>query len=226
VLVVALGIAVSSAKFFGVSMALGAFLAGMVVGRSEFSLRAATDALPMRDAFAVLFFVSTGMLFDPRYFFQAPWLIAATLAIVMFGKPIAAILIVLIFRYPVRTALAVSVALAQIGEFSFMLGALGKALGVLPDAAMNALVGAAIVSISVNPMLFRLVEPANTWLARRPHLLRWLGQQAAAEASPKADPERAGRFRAVIVGYGPVGRTLARLLRDNEIEPTVSVRSF
>ena len=221
VLVVALGIAVSSAKFFGVSMALGAFLAGMVVGRSDFSLRAATDALPMRDAFAVLFFVSTGMLFDPRYFLQSPWLIAATLAIVMLGKPLAAILIVLIFRYPVRTALAVSVALAQIGEFSFMLGTFGKALGVLPDAAMNALIGAAIVSISVNPMLFRLVDPANAWLARRPHLLRWLGQRAAAEAVPKIDPERAGRFRAVIVGHGPVGRTVARLLRDNEIEPTV-----
>src|SRR6185436_13830571 len=82
-------------------------------------------------------------------------------------------------------------------------------------------IGAAIVSISVNPTLFRLVEPANAWLARRPHLLRWLGQRPAAEASPKADPERAGRFRAVIVGYGPVGRAVARLLRDNEIEPTV-----
>jgi predicted Kef-type K+ transport protein len=119
---------------------LGAFLAGMVVGRSEFSLRAATDALPMRDAFAVLFFVSTGMLFDPRYLFDAPWLVAATLEIVVLGKPLAALGIVLALRYPLRVALAVAVALAQIGEFTFMLAALGRGLGVLPEAATNALV--------------------------------------------------------------------------------------
>ncbi len=140
-LVVALGIAVGSAKLFGVSMALGAFLAGMVVGRSEFSLRAATDALPMRDAFAVLFFVSVGMLFDPRYLLDAPWLVAATLGIVVLGKPLAALAIVLALGYPLRVALAVAVALAQIGEFSFILAALGRGLGVLPEAATNALVG-------------------------------------------------------------------------------------
>src|SRR4029077_17797216 len=133
VLVVALGIAVGSAKLFGVSMALGAFLAGMVVGRSDCSVRAATDALPMRDAFAVLFFVSTGMLFDPRFLLEAPGLVAATLGIVVLGKPLAAFAIVLALRYPIRVALAVSVALAQIGEFSFMLAALGRGFGVLPD---------------------------------------------------------------------------------------------
>src|SRR5205823_10383692 len=135
VLVVALGIAVGSAQFFGVSMALGAFLAGMVVGRTEFSLRAATDALPMRDAFAVLFFVSTGMLFDPRYLLAAPWLVAATLGIVLLGKPLAALVIVLALRYPVRVAAAVAVALAQAGEFTFMLAALCLGLCVLSDAA-------------------------------------------------------------------------------------------
>jgi CPA2 family monovalent cation:H+ antiporter-2 len=227
VLVVALGIAVGSAKLFGVSMALGAFLAGMVVGRSDFSLRAATQALPMRDAFAVLFFVSTGMLFDPRYLWEAPWLLAATLGIVVLGKPLAALAIVLALRYPVRVALAVAVALAQIGEFSFMLSALGRGLGVLPDAATNGLVEAAIVSISINPLLYRLVDPAEAWLARRPRLWRWLGRQAAAPAPaasgppPGGDTERADRHRAVVVGYGPVGRTLSRLLRDNDIEPTV-----
>lgn len=224
VLVVALGIATGSALFFGVSMALGAFLAGMVVGRSDFSLRAATEALPMRDAFAVLFFVSTGMLFDPRSLLEAPGLAAATLGIVMLGKPLAALVIVLALRYPIRVALAVAVALAQIGEFTFMLAGLGRSLDVLPEAATNALVVAAIVSISVNPILYRLVDPVEAWLARRPKMSRWLGRRAVSiSAAPSAghDSERAVRHRAVIVGYGPVGRTLARLLRDNDVEPTV-----
>src|SRR4051794_2854117 len=133
VLVVALGLAVGSALLFGVSMALGAFLAGMVVGRSEFSLRAATEALPMRDAFAVLFFVSVGMLFNPRYLIESPALVAATLAVVLLGKPLAALGIVLALKYPVRVAISVAVVLAQIGEFSFMLATAGKSLGLLDD---------------------------------------------------------------------------------------------
>lgn len=220
VLVIALGIAVVSAKLFGVSMALGAFLAGMIVGGSDFSLRAATDALPMRDAFAVLFFVSTGMLFDPGFLWEAPWLIATTLGIVVFGKPLAALFIVLALRYPMRTALAVAVALAQIGEFTFMLATLGKGLGVLPDEATNALIAAAIVSISINPLLYRLVDPADAWLARRPRLSRWLGRRAAS-APVAVESARAASHRAVIVGYGPVGQTLSRLLRENGIEPTI-----
>jgi CPA2 family monovalent cation:H+ antiporter-2 len=227
ILVVALGIAVGSAKLFGVSMALGAFLAGMVVGRSHFSLRAASEALPMRDAFAVLFFVSVGMLFDPRSLWESPALAAATLAIVLVGKPLAALVIVLALRYPTRVALAVSLALAQIGEFSFILAALGKSLGVLPEAATSALVAAALVSISVNPLLYRLAHPLDAWIARRPRLWRWLGAQAQAPGKPATTPssehdlEPAGRHQAVVVGYGPVGRTLTRLLRDNQIEPTV-----
>ena len=145
VLVVALGIAVGSAKVFGVSMALGAFLAGMVVGRSEFSLRAASEALPMRDAFAVLFFVSVGMLFDPHAPRGSPGSMAATLAIVLLGKPLAALAISSCCGYPLRVALPVAVSLAQIGEFSFMLAAVGPQLGVMPDRAVNALVAAAIV---------------------------------------------------------------------------------
>src|SRR5262249_1541192 len=134
ILVVALGIAVGSAKAFGVSMALGAFLAGMVVGRSEFSLRAASEAMPMRDAFAVLFFVSVGMVFDPHSLLNSPGLVAATLAIILVGKPLAALAIVLVLGYPVRIALAVAVVLAQIGEFSFILADLGQRLGILPGA--------------------------------------------------------------------------------------------
>ncbi|MDB5310821.1 MAG: ybaL 1 [Gemmataceae bacterium] len=223
VLVVALGIAVGSALLFGVSMALGAFLAGMVVGRSEFSVRAATDALPMRDAFAVLFFVSVGMLFDPRYLLESPGVVLATLAVVVFGKPAAAATIVLLLGYPVRVAIAVAVALGQIGEFSFILAALGTDLKVLPGSATSALVAAAIASISVNPLLYRLVGPAEQWVARRPRLWRWLNARVRRPggSGPRADEGADPRFRAVVVGYGPVGRTLARLLRENGVEPTV-----
>jgi CPA2 family monovalent cation:H+ antiporter-2 len=223
VLVVVLGIAVGSALLFGVSMALGAFLAGMIVGQSDFSLRAASDAIPMRDAFAVLFFVSVGMLFDPAYLVDAPAVVLATLGVVMIGKPLAAVAIVLLLRYPVRVALAVAMALAQIGEFSFILAALGTSLKVLPREATSALVVAGIVSISLNPLLYRTVGPVEAWAARRPRLWRFLtararGLEVAKPASPKeTDP----RYLAVVVGYGPVGRTLVRLLRENGIEPTV-----
>ena len=223
VLVVALGIAVGSSLLFGVSMALGAFLAGIVVGRSDFSLRAASDALPMRDAFAVLFFVSVGMLFDPQYLLDAPLVVMATLAVVMLGKPLAAIGIVLILGYPVRIALAVAVALGQIGEFSFILAALGTLLGVLPAAATSALVAAAIVSIAVNPLLYRAVGPIEKWLGRRPRLWKLLNSRVrgAGTAGPQGDEETDSRYRAVVVGYGPVGQTLVRLLRENGIVPTI-----
>lgn len=223
VLVVALGIAVGSALLFGVSMALGAFLAGMVVGRSDFSLRAAADALPMRDAFAVLFFVSVGMLFDPRGLIAAPDVAVATLAVVLLGKPVAAVALVLALGYPVRVALAVAVALGQIGEFSFILAALGATLKVLPDGATNALVAAAIVSISVNPLLYRAVGPIEAWAARRPRLWRLLTARVRAPggATPRAVDTADPRYRAVVVGFGPVGRTLVRLLRENGIEPAV-----
>ena len=164
VLVIALGIAVGSTRVFGVSMALGAFLAGMVVGRSEFSLRAASEALPMRDAFAVLFFVSVGMLLDPR-FLRGARLIAAALAIILIGKPLAAIAVVRLMRYPMRVALALGVALAQIGEFSFILGALGRDLGFVPATAMNTMVAIAIASIVLTPPLYRW---CRSWRRRRP----------------------------------------------------------
>jgi CPA2 family monovalent cation:H+ antiporter-2 len=222
VLVAALGIAVGSAKLFNVSMALGAFLAGMVVGRSDFSLRAATEALPMRDAFAVLFFVSVGMLLNPRYLIEAPLFLAATLAIVLVGKPLAALVIVLLLRYPPKVAFAVAVALAQIGEFSFILAALAKQLRMIPPEATDALVAAAIVSITLNPLLYKLVDPFERWAASHPRLWQRLTARARQRLPgtgpvPQADPE----LRAVVVGYGPVGRTVVRLLRENEIEPTV-----
>jgi CPA2 family monovalent cation:H+ antiporter-2 len=222
VLVVALGIAVGSAKIFGVSMALGAFLAGMVVRQSDFSLRAASEALPMRDAFAVLFFVSVGMLFDPHSLWATPGLVAATLGIILIGKPLAALAIVLLLRYPFRTALAVAVALAQIGEFSFILAALGRQLEILPEALGNALVAAAIVSISLNPLFFRAIDRLEAAAKRHPGLWRRLNGRARAGA-PAGEPAGApeARYRAIVVGFGPIGRTVARLLRESGIEPTV-----
>ena len=213
VLVTALGIAVAAAEIFGVSMALGAFLAGLVVGRSEFSVRAATDALPMRDAFAVLFFVSVGMLFNPESLAEQPLMIAATLAVILIGKPLAALAIVGIFGYSLEVALSVAVALAQIGEFSFIVINLGNQLGVLPPTATNIVIAAAIVSITLNPLLFRAIGPLQRWLSRR--------RPAVPLTSHPRDVRTPPSHRAVIVGYGPVGRTVTRLMRENEITPTI-----
>ncbi|MHC1699018.1 MAG: cation:proton antiporter [Geobacteraceae bacterium] len=224
VLVLALGIAIGSAQLFGVSMALGAFLAGMVVRQSDFSLRAASDALPMRDAFAVLFFVSVGMLFNPAQLLQEPALVAGTLAIIMLGKPLAALAIVLLLGYQPRVALSVAVALAQIGEFSFILATAGRNLGVLGESGANALVGAAIISISLNPLLYRLIDPLDS---RYKHSRLWrmfqrrAKQSAGQQVCGTLDSIQPSQDRAVVVGYGPTGSTVARLLRENGIEPVI-----
>jgi CPA2 family monovalent cation:H+ antiporter-2 len=223
VLVLALGIAVGSALVFGVSMALGAFLAGLVVGRSEYSLRAASEALPMRDAFAVLFFVSVGMLLDPRSLVQRPDLIAATLAVVLVGKPLVALLLVRLLKYPFRVALAVAVALAQIGEFSFILSNVGRDLGILTRDATNVVVVVSIVSIVLNPLLYRLVAPFERWVRARPRLWNLMNPSPIEPAGMLPGPHRpddSGR-RAVVVGYGPTGRTVTRLLRENGVDPVV-----
>jgi len=223
VLTLALGIAVGSAAVFGVSMALGAFLAGLVVGRSDYSLRAASEALPMRDAFAVLFFVAVGMLLSPAYLLESPGLILATLAVVMIGKPLIALVVVRLLGYPFRVALAISVALAQIGEFSFILSSIGTDLGILPTEANNTLVAAAIVSIVLNPILYRLVPRVEKWVATRPRLMKLLNPPLVDVEAPAVRPARSTdrRTRAIVVGYGPTGRTVVRLLRDNGIDPTV-----
>jgi CPA2 family monovalent cation:H+ antiporter-2 len=221
VLMMALGIAVGSAEFFGVSMALGAFLAGMVVARSEFSLRAATDALPMRDAFAVLFFVSVGMLVDFKNLVESPATVIAALAIILIGKPLSAWLLVVLMRYPLKVALSVAVALSQIGEFSFILATVGRQLDILPPQASNALVAAAIVSITLNPILYRAIDPIEAWMQRQrwiPQLLK--GGNGAVSVSANS-PGPISSQRAIVVGYGPVGQTVSRLLRDNEIEPSI-----
>lgn len=225
VLVLALGIAVGSAKLFDVSMALGAFVAGMVVGRSDFSQRAATEALPMRDAFAVLFFVSVGMLLNLRFFLERPLLVAATLGVVIIGKPLAALIIVLLMKYPLRVAMGVAVALAQVGEFSFILASVGRSLGILNEEVNNTIVAAAIVSITLNPLLFRAIDPLETWMKRRPGLWRRINPAPPIDPGsvPKLDPSRSRsiRHRAVVIGYGPVGQTVSRILGENEIQVAV-----
>jgi CPA2 family monovalent cation:H+ antiporter-2 len=221
VLVLALGIAVGSAIVFDVSMALGAFLAGLVVGRSEYSLRAASEALPLRDAFAVLFFVSVGMLLDPAALLENPALVVGTLAVVMLGKPLVAFFITWIMGYPFATSLAVAVALAQIGEFSFMLSDVGRTLGLLSADASNVVVAVAIVSIVLNPLVYRTIKPLDHWTLARPRLRRLLDRSRPADAghAPATSADRA--HRAIVVGYGPTGRTVTRLLHENGIEPTV-----
>jgi CPA2 family monovalent cation:H+ antiporter-2 len=222
VLAITLGIAVGSTYLFGVSMALGAFLAGMVVGQSDFSARAGAEALPMRDAFAVMFFLSVGMLLDPWQVLAAPLLIVATLAIVMIGKPLAAMTIVALLGYSSRIGLGVAIALAQIGEFSFLLAVLGRDLGVLPDAAMNPIVTGAIVSIMLNPMLYRALGSAEAILARHPRLWRLLNRGAHGELlTTGSESHPTPAYQAVVVGYGPIGQTIARLLRERGIEPTI-----
>jgi CPA2 family monovalent cation:H+ antiporter-2 len=216
VLALALGLAVSAALVFGVSMALGAFLAGMIVGRSDYSLRAATDALPMRDAFAVLFFVSVGMLLRPAALLDQPVLVLAALVIVLVGKPVTAALVTWLMKYPLRTTLGVSVALAQVGEFSFMLVTIGRTLGVVPPEALDVVVVTAIISITLNPLAFKSIEP----LSRRLGRLRMFRSEPEASdigASSSLDPGG----RAIVIGHGPTGRTVTRLLRENGISPTV-----
>lgn len=212
VLVVALGIAVGSAKLFGASMALGAFLAGMIVGQSQFSARAASEALPMRDAFAVLFFVSVGMLVNPSSLIDNLGLIAGSIAIVTLGKALAAFLVVRLLGHPAGTAVLVAIALGQIGEFSFILASLGRQLGVLPARATDVLVVTSVVSITLNPLLFRLVGPLSRWLAPAPS-----PPDEAAEAT-RVEPSAT---RAIVVGYGHVGKTLSQLLVEHQISPTI-----
>jgi CPA2 family monovalent cation:H+ antiporter-2 len=217
VLALALGLAVSAALVFGVSMALGAFLAGMIVGRSDYSLRAATDALPMRDAFAVLFFLSVGMLLRPMALLEHPGFVLAALFIVLVGKPATAAIVTWILRYPLRTTLSVAVSLAQIGEFSFMLITLGRTLGVVPAEALDVVVVTAIISITLNPLAFRSIEP----LTRRLGQIRFFRPEPTEAADIGASSSLDPGGRAIVIGHGPTGRTVTRLLRENGIAPTI-----
>jgi CPA2 family monovalent cation:H+ antiporter-2 len=212
VLASALGIAYGSAALFGVSFALGAFFAGVVLAESDFSYQAAADSLPLQDAFAVLFFVSIGMLFDPGILVREPLAILAVLAIILLGKSAAAFGIVLSFGYPVRTALTVSASLAQIGEFSFILIGLGVGLGIVPTEGRDLILAGALLSIALNPLVFRGFDRLDRWLQRRPVLRARLGR-GSESLSRLPDEAREGPINhAVIVGYGRVGRVVGKAL--------------
>jgi monovalent cation:H+ antiporter-2, CPA2 family len=218
VIAVAVGIAYGASALFGVSVALGAFFAGLVLRESEFAHRAAEESLPFRDAFAVLFFVSVGMLFDPLVLVEQPLQVLAVTAIVMLGKSLAAALLVLLFRYPLNTALMVSVSLAQIGEFSFILIGLGGSLAVLPPEAKSLVVAAALLSIALNPLMFSLVEPARLWILARSAVARRL--EAREDPLAELPSSTDGRFLAkqvVLVGYGTVGERIARALAARDV---------
>jgi CPA2 family monovalent cation:H+ antiporter-2 len=220
VLVFSVAIAAASYFFFGASMALGAFLAGMVVAQSPVSHQAAADALPLRDAFAVLFFVSVGMLFDPAFLIEQPLMVAAALGIILIIKPLTALLIVAVLGHSVRTALTVAIGLAQIGEFSFILSELARHHGLMPDSGHNVLVASAIISITINPLLFRALPGIERSLRSHPRLWALLNGRAerkAATIDSPAGPTHAdgdGKRLAIVVGYGPVGKSVHRVLLD------------
>ncbi len=213
VMAVAVGIAYGASAVFGVSVALGAFFAGLVLRESEFSHRAAQDSLPFRDAFAVLFFVSVGMLFDPQVLAERPLQVLAVTAIIMVGKSLAAAALVLLLRYPLNAALTVSASLAQIGEFSFILVALATSLALLPPEAMSLVVAGALLSIALNPALFSLVEPLRRWVLARSALARRL--EARDDPLAELPQSTEARFLAghvVLVGPDAAGRRLADTL--------------
>ena len=226
VVAVAVAVATASALFFGVSLALGAFLAGIVVGQSRLSQQAANDVLPLRDAFAVLFFVSVGMLFDPAFLWREPLLFLAAMAVVLVGKPIAAVVVVALLGYSTRTALTVALGLAQIGEFSFILADVARAHELLPAAGQNVLVACAVVSIALNPLLFAWLDPLEARLRASPRLWRWLNARSErrrdrVNAGTAGAVERARSPLAVVVGYGPVGQTVDQLIRQAGMETVV-----
>ncbi len=226
VLAIALGIAVGVAGAFGVSFALGAFFAGIVVSESDFSHEAATNALPLQDAFAVLFFVSVGMLFDPAVLLEQPLRVVAAVAVVILGKSLAAMAIVLVYRYSVHTALTIAASLAQIGEFSFILVALGVSLGLVPTPAQSLVVAVAIVSIAVHPLVFRVVDPLNAWIRARRGIAEAFERPAGelTELPPGVDDADL-RDHVVIVGSGRVGRPVASELARHGIPYVVVEQS-
>ncbi|AVS84686.1 YbaL family putative K(+) efflux transporter [Paracidovorax avenae] len=218
VVAAAVGIAFGSAALFGVSFALGAFFAGMVMRESEFAHRAAQETLPLRDAFAVLFFVSVGMLFDPRVLLERPLQVLAVVAIIIFGKTFAAAALVLAFRYPLNTALTVSASLAQIGEFSFILVGLGASLGLLPPEGASLVLAGALFSIALNPILFRAIAPLQNWLRARSAWARQLELRDDPLAElPESTHQRYLARQVVLVGYGRVGRRIAAALAARDI---------
>lgn len=223
VIAAAIGIAFLSSKLFGISFALGAFFAGVVMRESEFSHRAAEESLPLRDAFSVLFFVSVGMLFDPLVLFEKPLQVLGVVLIIVIGKSIAAALIILIMRYPLNTALTVSVSLAQIGEFSFILIGLTVALGLIPVEGQSLVLAGALISIALNPFLFSLVEPINNWAIANSAFARRLNSRLDPLAYlPMSTEDRFLKGQVVLIGFGRVGNKIGNALQENNIPYVVA----
>ena len=227
VLAIALGIAYGSAHLFDVSFALGAFFAGVVLAETDLSHQAAENSLPLQDAFAVLFFVSVGMLFDPSILVRNPLAVLAVVLAIVVGKSVAAFVIVLLFRYPVATALTVSASLAQIGEFSFILAAMGVSLGLLPSEGRDLILAGAIISITINPFVFATITPVTRWVRARPALYAMVERGASRLAvlpdNPRSNPLR---DHAVIVGYGRVGGMIGAALAEKHLPFVVIERDL
>ncbi len=223
VIAVAIGIAYGASELFHVSFALGAFFAGMVMRESEYSHRAAEESLPLRDSFSVLFFVSVGMLVDPMTVVQQPWHVLGTVLVIILGKAFAATALVLVFRYPLNTAMTVSASLAQIGEFSFILAGLGLQLGLMPKDGMNLVLAGAMISIALNPVMFAAVGPLQRWVLARSAFARKLEQRDDPYAELPMTTERAFlEGQVVLVGYGRVGRRIAQALDERNIPIVVA----
>jgi CPA2 family monovalent cation:H+ antiporter-2 len=212
ILAIALGVAFGSAELFGASLALGAFLAGVVLNESELSHRAGIEALPLRDAFAVLFFVSVGMIFDPAILIEQPLEVFSVVAVIILGKTVAAFGIVTMLGFGVRTALTVSAALGQIGEFSFLLAALGVSLDLLPGDAYSIILAGALISISINPFLFGQEERFEKFVTAHTRFARFAGRRETEE-----DNDLTVRRHLIIAGYGRSGSNLARAVSGRNL---------
>ena len=218
VIAVAIGVAFFASSLFHVSFALGAFFAGMIMRESEYSHRAAEDSLPFRDAFAVLFFVAVGMLFDPSILIKQPIQVLSVVAIIILGKSLAAVAIVLALRYPLNTALTVAASLGQIGEFSFILAGLGVSLNLLSADGMSLVLAGALISIALNPVVFASIKPLANWVVNKSDVARRLSLRMDPYGELPMSTER--KFlegQVVLVGYGRVGKRIAQSLTDSAI---------
>ncbi len=213
VLAVALGVAVGAAAAFGVSFALGAFVAGVVISESDLSYRAGADALPMQDAFAVLFFVSVGMLIDPSVLIHDPKKVIATVTVIIVGNSVAATVLMVLLRHPLGASLRIGASFGQIGEFSFILAGLGVSIGVFDNEVRSLILAAALVTIVLNPLLFKGADALSNWLSDYPRLLDKLERQAAPRLITTDLFMATPANHAIVIGYGRVGRTIGDALQ-------------
>jgi CPA2 family monovalent cation:H+ antiporter-2 len=225
VLALALGIALGASEIFGVSFALGAFFAGIVIGESDLSHQAAADALPLQDAFAVLFFVSVGMLVNPAVIVEQPLRILAVLGVIFVGQSLAATIIAVLLGRPLRSALTLGASVGQIGEFSFILAAIGVSLGLLTPDAQSLILAGAVISITLNPLLFAAIDPSIRWLTRHPAVIdrmeRFAGSRDMTAEWPSSSLQK---NHVIIIGYGRVGGTIGEVLKGEGIPFTVVER--